>query len=65
MQDGRPDRFGNTETTFNPHRLGLQVYRSGLWQRVRFDEVLIVTRDTARRFGLRFTKAASGKGCAT
>ena len=65
MKDGKSDRFGNIETTFNPHRLGLHVYRTSLWQRVRFDEVLITARDTARQLGWRFTKAPTGKSCAT
>jgi len=65
MKDGNPDRFGNIPTTFNPNRLDLHVAKTGWWQRVRFDEVLIVARDTARQFGWKFTKANTGKSCAT
>jgi hypothetical protein len=65
MKDGPPDRFGNIETTFNPNRLDLNVAKSGPWQRVGFDEVLIAARNTARQRGWRFTKAASGDNCAT
>jgi len=65
LKDGEPDRFGNRETTFNPNRLGFNVAKTGLWQRVRFDKVVAVAESTARQLGWRFTKAASGKGCAT
>ena len=65
MKDGKPDRSGNIETTFNPNRLGIQVAKTGVWQRVRFDDVLTVAKTTARQFGWSFTKAATGEGCAT
>lgn len=65
MKDGRTDRFGNTETTFNPNRLDLHVAKTGMWQRVRFDEVLGAAKGTARQLGWSFTKAATGQSCAT
>ena len=65
MKDGKQDRYGNSETTFNPNRLGLHVVKTGLWQRVEFDDVLTVARGTAVGFGWSFTKAAAGTGCAT
>ena len=65
MKDGKPDRFGNIETTFNPNRLDLNVAKSGLWQRVRFNDVLTAARDVSLQRGWSFTKAAPGESCAT
>lgn len=65
MKDGKPDRFGNTETTFNPNRLDLHVAKTGLWQRVTFDDVLTAAKGTARQLGWSFTQAAPGESCAT
>jgi len=65
MKDGKPDRFGNVETTFNPNRLGLNVAKTGLWQRVRFEEVVTAAKDTARQFGWPFSNAAAGESCST
>lgn len=65
MKDGEQDRFGNPEVTFNPNRLGLNVAKTGLWQRVRFDEVIAVAEVAAHKLGWQFTRAASGKSCAT
>ena len=65
MKDGKPDRDGNIETTFNPNRLDLSVAKTGLWQRIRFDEVLMAAKDTAHQFGWSFTKAAVGQNCGT
>ena len=65
MKDGKPDRFGNIETTFNPNRLDLNVAKTGLWQRVSFDEVVTTARDTARELGWQFSKATAGKSCST
>lgn len=65
MKDGRPDRFGNIPTTFNPNRLHIHVSKDSVWQRISFDEVLIIARGTAREFGWSFTKAEPGRSCAT
>lgn len=65
LEDGTPDRFGNIPMTFNPNRLDLNVAKTGWWQRVRFDEVVTAARETARQFGWQFTKADTGKSCAT
>ncbi len=65
MKDGKPDRFGNRETTFNPNRLDLNVAKTGLWQRVRFDDVVSTAEGTARKLQWSFTKAATGESCAT
>jgi hypothetical protein len=65
MKDGKPDRFGNIETTFNPSRLDLSVAKTGLWQSVRFDDVLTAAKGTARQSGWSFTKAETGKSCGT
>ena len=65
MKDGRPDRYGNVPTTFNPNRLDIHVSKAGVWQRISFYEVLIVARETAREFGWTFTKAEPGKSCST
>lgn len=65
MKDGERDRSGNIRTTFNPNRLDINVSKDSLWQRIRFEEVLIVARDTAHEFGWSFTKAEPGKSCAT
>lgn len=65
MKDGLPDRYGNTETTFNPDRLGFNVVKTGWWQRVEFEQVVIAARDTARQLGWRFSNAAAGESCST
>ena len=65
MKDGKPDRFGNTETTSNPNRLDLNVAKTGLWQRVRFEDVVTAASNSAHQLGRRFSKAATGKNCAT
>ena len=65
MKDGTTDRFGNTQTTFNPNRLDIHVSKASIWQRISFDEVVIVARDTARGLGWSFTKSEAGKSCAT
>jgi hypothetical protein len=65
MKDGEPDRYGNRATTFNPNRLDFHVAKSGWWQRVRFEDVVAVGRDTASQLGWPFSKAAAGKSCST
>jgi hypothetical protein len=65
MKGDNPDRFGTIETNFNPRRLGINIVKTGLWQTIRFDEVLAVAGEAARQLGWRFTKAPSGEGCAT
>jgi hypothetical protein len=65
MRDGPPDRYGNTVTTYNPSRLELQIVRTGWWQRVSFDDVLVASRDAARQFGFTFSKGNPNHGCST
>jgi hypothetical protein len=65
MKDGKADRLGNVETTFNPNRLGFNVAKTGLWQRVRFEDVVIAAADSAHQLGWPLSKAATGEGCAT
>jgi hypothetical protein len=66
MKDGKPDRLGNVETTFNPNRLGLNVAKAGWWQRVPFEEVVTTAKSTAHQLGWAFTKArAVDNSCST
>lgn len=65
MKDGKPDRFGNRDTTFNPNRLGFNVAKTGLWQRVRFEDVVAAARNTARQLGWPLSTAAKGTACGT
>ena len=65
MKDGPPDRYGNRKTTFNPNRLGFNVAKTGWWQRVPFEEVVLTATDTARQFGFAFAKGNAHHGCAT
>ena len=65
MKDGPPDRYGNRKTTFNPNRLGFNVVKTGLWQRVRFEDAVIAAMDAAHQLGWRFSKAAAGESCST
>jgi hypothetical protein len=65
MKDGPPDRYGNRKTTFNPNRLGFNVAKTGWWQRVRFEDVVIAARDAARQFGFAFSKGNPEYGCSS
>jgi hypothetical protein len=65
MKDGKPDRFGNIATTFNPHRLGFNVAKTGWWQRVPFDEVVSAARGSAQQLGWPFSEAIKGGACGT
>jgi hypothetical protein len=65
MKDGKPDRFGNVETTFDPNRLDVNVAKTGLWQRVRFEDVVRAASDAARELGWPLSKAAAGESCST
>ena len=66
MKDGKHDRFGNVETTFNPNRLGLQVVKTGWWQGITFEEVVTTAGSTAHQLGWAFTKArAVDHSCST
>jgi len=66
LKDGKDaDRYGNVSTTFNRNRLDIHVVKTSMWQRISFDDVLTATRNTARELGWQFSKAQSGKSCAT
>jgi hypothetical protein len=65
MKDGDADRYGNREVTFNPHRLGLNVVKTGQRQSVRFQDVVTAAGDAASQRGWAFSKAATGGGCST
>jgi hypothetical protein len=65
LKDGKPDRYGNREATFNPNRLDFHVAKTGWWQRVRFEDVVATGRDSAGRLGWPFSKAAAGESCST
>jgi hypothetical protein len=65
MKDGKPDRYGNVETTFNPNRLGLNVAKTGWRQRVRLEDVVVAARDSALQLGWQFSKATVGESCST
>ena len=65
MKDGTPDRVGNIKTTFNPNRLGFNVAKTGLWQRIGFEEVVTAAKDAARQLGWSLSKAAAGEACST
>ena len=65
MKDGKTDRFGNVETTFNPNRLELSAAKTGWWQRVPFEEVVATAKDAAHQRGWAFTKGNENYGCST
>jgi hypothetical protein len=65
MKSGKPDRYGNRETTFNPHRLGFNVVKTGWRQEIGFDDVVAVARTSANQLGWRFSKAGAGNSCST
>jgi hypothetical protein len=66
MRDGKADRFGNVETTFNPNRLGLQAVKTGWWQGISFGEVVAASRASADQLGWPFKKAPTvDNSCST
>lgn len=65
MISGEPDEFGNLPTKFDANRYSVSAFKSGLLQRVEFDEVLSAAADAAKSKGLKFGSAPKGQGCAT
>ena len=65
MKSGNADRYGNRETTFNPYRLEFNVAKTGWWQRIRFEEVVLAATNSAGQLGWSVSKAAVDEACAT
>jgi hypothetical protein len=65
MKDGRPDQFGNRPHTFDQHRLGFNVAKTGWRQTIEFEQVVIAAEQSARSLGWSFSKANIDSGCAT
>lgn len=65
MKSGKADRYENRETTFNPYRLEFNVAKTGWWQRVRFEDVVIAATKSADQLGWPVSKAPAGEACAT
>lgn len=63
-KDGDPHPYMHT-TTFNPHRLQLNVRKTGFQERAPFDEVVTAARDSANQLGWPFSKGAADDNCST
>ena len=66
MESSMPlDEFDNTNVIFNPKRYDVHAFKSGLWQRLDFAEVLNAFAAEARVAGMGWSKAPEGEACST